>query len=226
MQPSHRSSSNGVSYSSNGISVVAATSHAEPGRAAFPLETYRARLREAQEYCVQEHLNLTVVEGSEVLYADAAPRLIKEGLIPLLGRNQAVLVEFSPDVEYERIYQAVRKLGNTGHCVIIAHAERYECLRQVDRLVDLKESLGAMIQLNCSTLIAPHGFKERRWLDKVMRYNLCDVAASDAHNVTTRPCRMGRCFDTLASTWGDDVAYRLCVSTPSTILGLDPIDGV
>ena len=55
--------------------------------------------------------------------------------------------------------------------------------------------------MNCTTLISPHGFSTRRWLDKVMRYGLCDIAASDAHNTTSRPCRMGRCSDAIADKW-------------------------
>ncbi|MCR5292411.1 MAG: hypothetical protein K6E28_05945 [Eubacterium sp.] len=46
------------------------------------------------------------------------------------------------------------------------------------------------------------------------------LSATDAHNVSSRPCMMQRCYDTLTSEWGEETARRLCISTPQQLLGI------
>lgn len=204
----------------NNVSAVAATSHAEPGRQPFPLERYRRHLKEAQEWCDQESLPLRIFEGAEIFYTESTVRLLDAGQIPTIAGQHTVLVEFSPDVPYDCIHKAVRLLGNAGYRVIIAHAERYRCLRKIAHIEELRGDLGALIQINARTIIEPHGFLTKRWLRKMMEAGYCDLAATDAHNVSSRPCMMQRCYDTLTSEWGEETARRLCISTPQQLLGI------
>ena len=205
--------------SQNGVSVIAATSHAEPGRARFPIETYQSHLREAQDWCREAGIPLEIVPGAEIFYADNTVRLLEEGQIPTLNGGRAVLIEFSPGDTYDHIYRAVRTVGNAGYTVIVAHAERYKCLRKLPYISELREDLGAYIQINAGTLIAPDGFFDRRWVRKLLEMDACDLAATDAHNTGSRPCRMQKCYQTLAEEWGEERAQRLCVTTPRRLLG-------
>ena len=204
--------------SDNNVSAVAATSHAEPGRQPFPLERYRKHLQEAQEWCDRQGLPLRIYEGAEIFYTDDTVRLLDEGQIPTIAGQRTVLVEFSPAVPYDHVYKAVRKLGNAGYMVILAHAERYRCLRKIGYVEELREEFGALIQINARTLIEPGGFMIRRWLRKMMEAGYCDLAATDAHNVSLRSCMMQRCYDTLNSDWGEEIAIRMCINTPLQLL--------
>ena len=205
--------------SDNNISAVAATSHAEPGRQPFPLERYKKHLQEAQEWCDHEGLPLRIYEGAEIFYTDDTVRLLDEGQIPTIAGQRTVLVEFSPAVPYDHVYKAVRKLGNAGYLVIIAHAERYRCLRKIEYVEELREEFGALIQINARTLIEPGGFMTRRWLRKMMEEGYCDLAATDAHNTSSRPCMMQKCYEALSASWGEDKARQLCIETPRKLLG-------
>ena len=143
-----------------------------------------------------------------------------EGKIPTLAEGRTVLVEFSPAAPFDHIQGAVRKLGNAGFSVVIAHAERYQCLRQIQRVASLREELGAMIQINANTFLSPGGFFARRWLRRMMEADYCDLAATDAHDTEHRPCRMRSCYEALAAEWGEETARQLCVVTPRRLLGL------
>lgn len=204
----------------NGVTAIAATSHAEPWRRRFPLEAYQEHLRQAQEWCAQQGLPIRLTAGAEVFYTDEAPRLLQEGQIPTLNGTRTVLVEFAPEDSFEQIQRAVRQLGNAGYAAVIAHIERYRCLRKIDNVALLHDELGADLQINASTFIAPNGFMTKRWLRKVMEEGFCDVAATDAHNTGSRPCRMKKCYETLKAEWGTDTAYQLCVARPRQLLGL------
>ncbi|MBQ7455671.1 MAG: hypothetical protein IJS53_04445, partial [Clostridia bacterium] len=203
----------------NGVSVLVASSHALPGSRDFPLEKYRAHLRQAQEWSDAEGLGIRLCEGAEILYSSGAEQKLLEGKIPTLAGSGAVLVEFYPADSYSHIYNAVRRLGNSGFSVIVAHVERYRALHDLSRVQALRDDLGASIQMNAGTLIHPTGFGMKRWVSRMLEMELCDVAATDAHNVTSRPCRMKECYEALRQDWGEEYADRLCHENPLQLLG-------
>lgn len=205
----------------NGISVIAATSHATPGHERFPMERYIEHLQKEQEWCDAQGLGIRLYSGCEVLYTDGAVRLLQSGDIPTINRSRVVLVEFLPVNDFKYIQNAVRKLGNAGYTVVIAHAERYEGSRKIEDLLSLREDLGAYIQINAQTFISPGGFFAKRWLRKAMENGCVDLAATDAHNVSSRACQMRKCCETIEKEWGRETADRLCVRTPRQLLGLE-----
>lgn len=205
----------------NGVGVICCTSHSIPARKPFPMEDYLAHLALAQEWCDAQGLYLHLCPGAEIYYAKDAVQHLREGKIPTLNNAGAVLVEFSTEAKYDTIREAVRNLGNSGFPVMLAHIERYSALRKLERVEELHEDLGAFIQINAGTFLSPHGFFEKRWLRKVMENGLCDIAATDAHNTDSRPCRLRKCYDLLASEWGRETADKLCIENPARLLNLN-----
>lgn len=205
----------------NGITAIAATSHATPGRHRFPMDTYLAHLQKEQEWADQQGLGIKLYTGCEILYTDETARLLQSGEIPTINGSRLILVEFLPANDFHHIQNAVRRLGNAGYTVVVAHAERYDGTRKVEDLLTLREDLGAYIQINARTFISPGGFFAKRWLRKVMENGCCDLAATDAHNTSSRPCQMKKCHETIGKEWGRDVADRLCVETPRQLLELE-----
>ena len=207
----------------NGITDIAATSHATPGRHRFPMDTYLEHLRREQAWADEQGLGIRLHTGCEILYTDETARLLQSGEIPTIDGTRLILVEFLPANDFRHIENAVRRLGNAGYTVIVAHAERYEGTRRVEDLLTLREELGAYIQINARTFISPGGFlsSTRRWLKKVMENGCCDLAATDAHNVSSRPCLMRKCHETIAKEWGRDTADRLCAETSRQLLEIE-----
>lgn len=205
----------------NRIADIAATSHATPGRHRFPMDTYLEHLHKEQAWADAQGLGIRLHTGCEILYTDETARLLQSGEIPTIDGTRLILVEFLPSNDFKHIENAVRRLGNAGYTVVVAHAERYEGTRKVEDLFTLREDLGAYIQINAHTFISPGGFFAKRWLRKVMENGCCDVAATDAHNVSSRPCQMKKCYDIISKEYGQDTADRLCIDTPRGLLGLD-----
>lgn len=204
----------------NGVTDIAATSHATPGRHRFPMDTYLEHLRKEQAWADEQGLGIRLHTGCEILYTDETVRLLQDNAIPTIDGTRLILVEFLPANDFNHIQNAVRRLGNAGYTVIVAHAERYDGTRKVEDLRALREDLGAYIQINAHTFISPGGFFAKRWLRKAMENGCCDLAATDAHNTSSRSCQMKKCHETIIKEWGQDTADSLCIETPRQLLGI------
>lgn len=204
----------------NGVTDIAATSHATPGRHRFPMDTYLEHLRKEQAWADEQGLGIRLHTGCEILYTDETVRLLQDNAIPTIDSTRLILVEFLPANDFNHIQNAVRRLGNAGYTVIVAHAERYDGTRKVEDLRALREDLGAYIQINAHTFISPGGFFAKRWLRKAMENGCCDLAATDAHNTSSRSCQMKKCHETIIKEWGQDTADSLCIETPRQLLGI------
>lgn len=197
-----------------GISHIVATAHAAPGIAPFPLARYRDALRQARDWCRGEGVSLVLHGGAEVYYTDETPRILSEGLVPMMADRALVLLEFNLDTSFERMLDAARKVGNIGCRVVFAHIERYRCLRAVERVARLRGEYGVVTQLNADTVLSRGVLRRELWLKRVLTGGHIDVIASDAHNITTRACRMRACHGALTAAYGADMADALCVHTP------------
>jgi protein-tyrosine phosphatase len=103
----------------------------------------------------------------------------------------------------------------------LAHAERIDCLRdEPRRAAALKGKTGARIQMNAGALLHAPFSAERRFCRALLRNNLADCVASDAHNTTSRPPCLGRCRKALAGRLGEPDALRLTGGNQADWLGL------
>lgn len=195
----------------DGIRHLIATSHAEPGRVAFETDLYYDKIDALNQWCRQNGRAITVYPGAEILYTDAALRFLQGGAIPTLAGRHYVLVEFMPDVTYDRLFNAVRTLANGGYIPVLAHMERYMCLvKDYKRIAEMKALLDIRVQINCSTIIQAKRFATRRFVRTVLQEGLLDFVATDAHNLTTRPVCMRKCYEVLRQQVGDTYATLLC----------------
>lgn len=193
-----------------GIGRIVATPHAVPGVEPFNREDYYRRLDEADDYCRQNGLDIELEEGAEILYTDQTCRFLQEGLVPTLAQSDFVLVEFSPDVPFERLYGALERLAQGGFLPVVAHVERYRCLTmRPANALRVKDSLQVYFQVNCASVLDGCGFWANRFLRKMFEHGMIDAVATDAHNVSSRPARMKAARAALARQYGEDYASRL-----------------
>ena len=201
-----------------GVSRIAATPHILPGRMPFDPEQHRRKLDTIREYIDRENMHLELYSGAEVLWTSVASDFIEARRIPMLGNSWHVLLEFHPNVHYDELRRAVLSIGNLGYSVVLAHAERYRCLRLDGRVARLQDSFHVKIQLNSDAVIASHRRFGDRWIRRMLQNGRVDIIASDAHNTASRPCTLGDCAKLLAEEYGKDAARRLCIDAPLAIL--------
>lgn len=194
----------------DGISHIIATPHITPGVEQFEYDTFYRHLLEAQEYCHEAQLPLTLHPGSEVFYTPHTGRYLAEGRIPTLAGTRYVLVEFSPQVPLEELRQALQTILRNSHIPIVAHVERYQCLvKNLKAAKQLKESIEVRFQLNASTVIKGKGFWIERFVKHMLEEGYIDYIATDAHNTTNRPAAIQAAYNILRDACGDEAAIKL-----------------
>ena len=201
----------------NGIRRIIATPHAEPGLKPFPLDLLTARLAEMQAWCDGQGLNIELLPGCEIFYTPQTVRMLRDGSIPTLAGSDYVLVEFMPDAPFRELRGAAKALTAAGYKPIFAHIERYRCLRRSSRVQQLRQEYHIKMQMNADTICRKHSLFSQIWVNRVIRRGFIDFAATDSHNVTTRPCRMKACYRALSEKFGKETATKLCISYPSRI---------
>ena len=67
----------------DGVSRIVATPHVTPGVQRFDRERYRKILGEANAYCQEKGLDMTLLEGGELLYTPHTCRFLNDGEVPM-----------------------------------------------------------------------------------------------------------------------------------------------
>ena len=182
-----------------GIGMVIATSHAEPGCRAFDLGRCMERLCEAQSFCRSENLNVQILPGAEIAWANQAPLALLQGKVPTMGGSDYVLVELWPDISWQMAAEAVDQLTRAGYCPVLSHPERYRAfLLSPKKAARFRKETGALLQINGQTLLKPRGVLEQRFVDYMLAERALDAVASDAHNCEARPINLAAARDWLA----------------------------
>lgn len=204
-----------------GVRTICATPHLRKGMFETPDETIvlqfeRLKMR-AAEICPDVSLFLSREYHCDRLFRD---RLVSHQVMPL-GNGSYLLSEFSYRHSEEQIHDYIRLIQDSGFKPLIAHAERYpaicESTEQVEKLIDM----GAMIQMNVSSILGREGRKQASWCKKLLKAHLVHVVASDAHDPEERPVELGLCAEYLERKFGAELAEELLCINPFKILNID-----
>lgn len=194
----------------DGVEYIVATPHTTPGLTSLDESLIKTRLSEARQYCKEKGLNVKIILGSEILVTPFLVNLVLEGSVPTVEGTQCVLAEFMPNVRYADMMRGVKQLLRGGYTVILAHMERYHCLRnRYTRVMSMKEKYGVLMQMDCSAIVHAKGYLLNRYVKKLLDRRLIDYVASDAHNVTYRKTKMKLTYDILKRDIGDEYATKL-----------------
>ncbi len=136
-----------------------------------------------------------------------------------MPKGQAVLVEFSYTESFENIRNTIRKLTEAGFIPVLAHFERYECLRKnIKRLGFLKRE-GAKLQVNCKSLIGKEGLAKKIYCTKALTENYVDLLGTDAHNIDKRSVHIEEAARLIWKKRGDYGLRKILQENPERLFG-------
>ncbi len=170
-----------------GVEAIIATPHYLPWRDGVTGDKIWRLCQEAQERLQQQYgISMDIYPGQEIYYSTDIVENLDRGKALTLAGTRYVLVEFDPGVPYSTLCRAVRELRYNRYIPILAHIERYLCLKQPDRLRELK-SMGAMLQVNLGSMQGGIFRAESRKVKHWLKRELIDFVASDMHDMGARP---------------------------------------
>ena len=197
-----------------GVTHVVATPHASL-RYPFQPEINHERLETIQR---RFEGRLTLALGCDFhLSYDNLVDLEQEPSRYTVNGKQYLLVEFAEFLIPRSLSVVLFRLRNTGIVPVITHPERNPALIADPQRLDELIGIGCLLQVTAGSLCGDFGRKAESMSLDLVRRNLVDLVASDAHSQKWRPPSMRRSYDLLHSRFGQTTADRLCLHNPRAV---------
>lgn len=197
-----------------GVIGVVATPHYSRRRTHTGLEQLtEAVTREIQKECP----GFCVFLGQETYYHENLVERLRSGEALTLAGGSYVLVEFPEGIDYIQLFQGLRRIRLAGYQPVVAHVERYRCLRKkgLDELI----GLGCLNQMNFDSLCGRWYQPDTRWCRKQIREKKIHVLATDMHRLKRRPPRIDEAWRWLERNVSQEELARMTYETPVRIIG-------
>lgn len=97
-----------------------------------------------------------------------------------MAGSRYVLTEFSASTEEKYIRDRIYELLSSGYKPIVAHIERYKCMKDIE-LVEYLVNKGAYMQVNADSVIGKNGHGVKKYCGKLLEDELVQFIGSDCH---------------------------------------------
>ena len=207
-----------------GIQIMVATPHYHKQRGKNDIELIKKQLLLTRKLAKEVHPQMQICLGMEIYYGEDVPELLKEGRVVSIRKSRYILVEFSPGDEFQYILNAVRKLQMSGHTVISAHIERYNCLRKDISNVEYLREMGAYLQVNTGSITGSYGRSVKKFLREVLKAHLVQLVGTDAHGSERRTPKMQEAYKEVVKRCGEEYADQIFGQNAKKVLRNEEID--
>lgn len=202
----------------DGVRMIIATPHYRAGMFEPSMKDIVHRLKELRDAASQITPELKIYLGCEYHTGSRMTDDLKNKRRPVMAGSSYVLTEFSSAHTFERIRNQIYELVAEQYRPIIAHIERYPCLEEDIGKVEELKRLGAYIQCNASAVMGEYGLRTRKYCRRIMKEDLLDFIASDAHGIKHRTPNMGACAKYVTKKMGKSYADKIFRRNPYDIL--------
>ena len=199
-----------------GITAIILTPHYRHGM--FPYNGEKILNHYERIRPVAQELGIQLSLGTEYHVNSSIVDYLRKGRCLTLAGTRYVLTEYAYATEYAYIEKMTQELILQGFTPVIAHVERYDCMRRNPDCVRKIRNAGALIQINCDGVLGLQGWKEKRYCNKLLREGYVDYIASDSHRMEGRVCNMLKCYEYVSKKYGQDLAQKLMRDNQSKIL--------
>ncbi|HFR3101127.1 TPA: tyrosine-protein phosphatase [Enterococcus faecalis] len=215
---------------SQGITHIVATPHHNDGRFNNPKKEIALHVKKLQQEFESHGIPLTLSTGQEIRITGSLLDDIKKKQIIFLDPiEKYILIEFptiGPPIYTDQVFF---ELINMKKKPIIVHPERNNYFREDPfRLIPYLE-LGCLAQITASSYLGKFGRKTKKISKLMLKMNLVQLIASDAHGINSRPFLIEDCYNQIESDLGIDKVRALKQAATDVLNGYNleysaPID--
>ncbi len=199
---------------SENISKMILTPHFVIGALEHSTAAFSARFEALTEAAKAEGIGIEFYLGNELFCSGGMEGRLKDGSVLTLAGSNCLLIEFFRSVSRTALRNAVLMVKSAGLTPVLAHVERYyELFNHPEAVPELKK-LGALIQVNVSTILGSSGAAEKRFARNLLKAECVDFLATDAHNIDSRAPLVQRALRKLYKKY--DRAYVRRISYENT----------
>lgn len=135
-----------------------------------------------------------------------------------LAGSSYVLTEFSNGDTEAYIKERCYSLLSNGYQPILAHIERYICMRKNLDLIGGLRQMGVKMQVNAESIIGKAGWGIKRFSRSLMEHGMLDFVGSDAHGTSSRVPGMGAVAEYMEKKMGLAYTEQILINNPSEII--------
>lgn len=201
-----------------GIKSIIATPHYACGANNKTVEELQNIREQVQIEALKIDKNFQIFLGNELYYSDSIIEDLKVKKAMTLAESNYALVEFSIRASYDTIYNGIKSLILAGYAPILAHVERYQCLKKEEDLIMELIELGAYIQMNSNSLQGSFMDKEASYNRKLFSRGLIHFIGSDCHDAKYRTPKMESTVKILSKKIDKQLLNRVFQDNPQKIL--------
>lgn len=209
----------------DGITHSVFTSHVDPELYGNQRSTLAPVFAQFNQRLAQEGIALQTRLGGEARLCPELLELIEQEEVPFLGEVDGwriLLLEFPHQMVPVGSERFIHALLRQKIRPLIAHPERNKAIMaQPERVEDLCDA-GCWLQLTAGSIAGRFGTNCQRVAHTLIEAGYYCLAATDAHNLGSRPPFLSEARDALTARYGAEVAQRMVVERPGHILGLPP----
>ena len=203
---------------SEGITTMIATPHNMPGKGCPAGSVVRGKVKELGRMAEEEGIPVEIVAGTEYYYREEVLDILESEDAVTLGNSDCVLVEFEPMAERNYIRNALRNILGLGYTPVIAHVERYaKLMEDISVLYDMRKN-GILVQVNAMSVTGDNGRQAKKDVKSLLKKELVDFVATDAHSDGRRSPFLQKCADILYKKYGAEYADRLLFGNAEELL--------
>lgn len=202
----------------DGIRRIVLTPHNKPMRHNVRPLSMQRMTDELSMKALQQGMEFEFLLGNEFYYRSELLEVLDAYRGCTMAGSSYVLIEFGPMDDFEYIRNGVYQVLSGGFKPIVAHVERYQCIqRKTGYVEDLKE-MGAYIQVNAGSVMGHYGFGTKQVTRKLLKQELIDFVASDAHDTERRAPKLSECAKYIAKKFGEKFMQQLFFENPQKLI--------
>jgi protein-tyrosine phosphatase len=183
-------------------------------------DRYAATVAAAHEALQSDagQLGIEVERGYEVQLTPDLPTRLDRGEPIFLGRGGAVLVELPFAGWPLHAEQTLFGIQAAGFRPVLAHPERYAEIHRVPHRALALAERGIGLQVTIASLVGLFGARTRQLAEDLLRRDVIDVLATDAHSAGRRFDAVADGLDRARSLIGQERLEQLLVANPAALL--------
>lgn len=201
-----------------GVRNVVLTPHCREGMFEVSSEDRLEIYKDTVRVISQSFPDMNIYLGCEMYMMEKSLKLLDNPVNRMNG-SMVVLMEFDYGVEFSLMLKFISSVLARNYKPIIAHAERYDCLKGGSHNLDKLRDMGCYIQVNADAVIGRNGFKTKFLVAGWLKEGKVDLVASDAHSVKGRTVRLKKAYDNICKRCGAEVAKQLFQTNASALFG-------
>lgn len=166
----------------------------------------------------KEELPIKIFLGGEVFAGDDILEYAEKHTLPTINNSRFMLIEFDFFETIQRIENIVSTLSELGYVPIVAHPERYECIKKFPSLSLEIMNNGGLLQLNKGSITGEFGFSTKETAYELINHKTVQFVASDAHSTDFRNTDMEAAFNIVSDDFGETTANNLFCKYPQSVI--------